>query len=311
MRFTLKQISYFVAAAETGSITLASEWVNISQPSISSAISALEDTFGIQLFIRHHAQGLSLTNEGRRFLREARGLLMQAEELRSAASMMSSAVAGPLDIGCMSTLFPLVIPELIQIFRARYETARIDAISGNQAELFEALRGGRISLMLAYDLDIPDDIDFLPLSPLPPFVYVAARHRLARRRSIVLRDLAEENFILLDLPLSRDYFLFLFREAGVTPKISGRFAHIDVIRSMVARGEGYSLANAQPKNQSSLDGRKLSYLALEGSFRPLNYGIAVLKGLRRTSATNAFMALCRELLFEKPLPGTVDSTAAP
>ncbi|MDE2239760.1 MAG: LysR family transcriptional regulator, partial [Rhodospirillales bacterium] len=45
MRFTLKQISYFVATAETGSITLASERVNISQPSMSSAITALEHDF--------------------------------------------------------------------------------------------------------------------------------------------------------------------------------------------------------------------------------------------------------------------------
>ena len=309
MRFTLKQISYFVAAAETSSITLASDRVNISQPSISSAISALEATFGIQLFIRHHAQGLSLTNEGQRFLREARGLLQQAEELQNAASIISSAVTGPLEIGCMATLFPLVIPELIQIFKKRHEAARINAIAGNQAELFEALRSGQISLLLTYDLNIPPDIDFVPLAPLPPFVYVAAKHRLARRRSVALQELAEEPFILLDLPLSRDYFLFLFRQAEVVPRISGRFPHIDVIRSLVARGEGYSLANAQPKNQSSLDGRKLSYLALEGSFKPLIYGIALLKGLRRTSTTDAFLALCHDLLHEKPLPGTLAFTA--
>lgn len=58
MRFTLKQLEYFVAAGEQGSITFASEKVSISQPSISAAISHLEAEFGVQLFIRHHAQGL-------------------------------------------------------------------------------------------------------------------------------------------------------------------------------------------------------------------------------------------------------------
>ena len=76
MRFTLKQIAYFVATAETGSITQASERVNISQPSISSAITALEEAYGIQLFIRHHAQGLS----GRR---------LQVEELFHPATLES------------------------------------------------------------------------------------------------------------------------------------------------------------------------------------------------------------------------------
>lgn len=69
MRFTLKQIEYFVAAAETGSITAASRRVHISQPSISAAIAQLEAVFGITLFIRHHAAGLSLTQEGHSFLR--------------------------------------------------------------------------------------------------------------------------------------------------------------------------------------------------------------------------------------------------
>jgi len=304
MRFTLRQIGYFVATAETGSITLASERVNISQPSISSAISALEDGFGIQLFIRHHAQGLSLTAEGQRFLREAKALLLQAEELQNAASVISARVAGPLDIGCLSTLFPLAIPELLSVFRKRHEAVRVNAIAGNQAELFDLLHAGRISLLLTYDMNIPQDFEFQSLAPLPPYAFVGIGHKLARRRSVALRELAGDDFLLLDMPISRDYFLSLFHQAGVTPVIAGRYRYIDVIRSLVARGEGYGLANAQPKNLSTLDGRKLVYLTLESGLTPLHYGIAMLKGLRRTPTAEAFIALCRELLLNKPLPGT-------
>ncbi len=304
MRFTLRQISYFVATAETGSITQASERVNISQPSISSAITALEESYGIQRFIRHHAQGLSLTADGQRFLREARALLLQAEEVETAALVMSSRVAGPVEIGCLSTLFPLVIPELLTVFRQRHEATRATALAGNQTELFEHLRSGRISLLLTYDMAIPPDFEFLPLAPVAPYAFVGAAHPFARRRSVTLRELAYDNFLLLDLPMSRDYFLSLFRQAGVNPNITGRYAYIDVIRSLVGRGEGYSLANAQPKNQSTLDGRKLSYLALEDSLRPLNHGIALFRGMRRTPTAEAFIELCRELLKDKPLPGT-------
>jgi len=304
MRFTLKQIVYFVAAAETGSITMASERVNMSQPSVSSAITSLEDVFGIQLFIRHHAQGLSLTAEGQRFLREAKALLLQAEEVENAASEISSRVSGPLGVGCLSTLFPLAIPELLSVFRKRHEAARVDAIAGHQTEMFEALRNGRIALLLTYNMNIPPDLEFMPLGQLPPYAFVGADHPLARRRSVMLRELAADKFILLDLPLSRDYFLSVFREAGVIPNITARFQHIDVIRSLVARGEGYSLANAQPKNVSTLDGRKLTYLSLENSLPPLVHGIATLKGLRRTPTAEAFIKLCHDVLFEKPLPGT-------
>lgn len=304
MRFTLKQISYFVATADTGSITLASEQVNISQPSISSAITALEEAFGIQLFIRHHAQGLSLTNEGKHFLREAKALLLQAEEVQNAASMISSRIGGTIDIGCLSTLFPLAIPELLSLFRKRHPAAKVSAQAGNQSELLDMLRNGRISLLITYDMNLPPDYEFIPLAPLSPYVFVGSTHRFARRRSITLEDLEGEEFWLLDLPISRDYFLSLFREAGVTPNIVGRYAYIDIIRSLVARGEGYSLANAQPKNQTTLDDHKLSYLALENKLRPLVYGIATLKGTRRTPTIEAFLTLCRDVLFHKPLPGT-------
>ncbi len=58
-RFTLKQLKYFVTVVETESIAEASRQLHIAQPSISIAIKNLESTFDQQLFIRHHAQGVS------------------------------------------------------------------------------------------------------------------------------------------------------------------------------------------------------------------------------------------------------------
>jgi len=82
MRFTIKQLEYFVAAGEVGSIKEAATKIAISQPSISSAISHLESELQLQLFVRHHAQGLSLTSSGRRIFNEAKLLLKQGEGLR-------------------------------------------------------------------------------------------------------------------------------------------------------------------------------------------------------------------------------------
>jgi DNA-binding transcriptional LysR family regulator len=54
VQFTLKQLGYFVAAGEAGSILRAAENIHVSQPSISNAIAHLEDLFQIQLFIRRN-----------------------------------------------------------------------------------------------------------------------------------------------------------------------------------------------------------------------------------------------------------------
>lgn len=79
MRFSFRKLEYFVAAGETGSITLASERIHISQSAVSTAITQLERELGVQLFVRLHAQGLSLTPAGRKLLRDAKNLLAQAE----------------------------------------------------------------------------------------------------------------------------------------------------------------------------------------------------------------------------------------
>ena len=107
MRFTLKQIGYFVAAAETGSITLACERVSISQPSISAVIFGLENEFGIQLFSRFQTQFLSLTPQGWRFLREAKSLLLHGEEPAPAGTEISTKIGGVLGLRCLTTLCPL------------------------------------------------------------------------------------------------------------------------------------------------------------------------------------------------------------
>jgi DNA-binding transcriptional LysR family regulator len=305
MRFTLKQIEYFAAAAETGSITQASEHVHISQPSISSAISTLEAEFGIQLFVRHHAQGLSLTPQGQRFLREAKSLLLQAEELKVAATELSTKVGGTLEIGCLVTLYPLMIPELLHVFRKRHSAARVNAAAADQATLIEQLRTGQTSLALTYDMNVPADMELIPLATLPPFAFVSARHKFARRKNISVEELAEEPFLLLDLPISRDYFLSLFHRVGLVPNVLGRFQHIDVIRSLVARGEGFGLANAPPRNKSSLDGHPLSYIELTGEPRALVYGVMVMRDMRHTKTAEAFTSLCRELAEQNRVPGTI------
>lgn len=102
MRFTLKQLSYFIAAGETGSVTRAAERVNISQPSVSAAIAHLETEFGVQLFVRQHAQGLALTPAGKRLLKAAKSSLDAAHALYTVASDTTSLVTGQISVGTLS-----------------------------------------------------------------------------------------------------------------------------------------------------------------------------------------------------------------
>ncbi len=305
MRFTFRQLEYFVAAGETGSITLASERINISQPSISTAISNLETELGVQLFLRHHAQGLSLTPAGRRLLIEAKGLLAQASHLYEVVSEVTNLVRGQLSVGCMVPLAPMIIPELCHEFTRAFPEVVIRQQERHQEELFDGLRRAEIDVALTYDLQIPKDIEFEPLAVLPLHVVVGEAHPLAARRGVALDEIAAEPLILLDLPISREYFMAAFLTHGLEPTIGARSRYPDVIRTMVANGYGYTLANVRPRSEFSLDGRRLVRLKLEGDHRPMRIGVARLASLGKTRLVAAFEGHCRSFISDGYIPGMV------
>jgi DNA-binding transcriptional LysR family regulator len=305
MRYTLRQIEYFIATAETGSITLASERVNISQPSISTAIAHLEEELGTQLFVRRHAQGLSLTSAGRLLLVEAKRLVEQAEYIYSVASEVGERVRGQLSLGCFITLAPMVMPELSHSFTSSYPETRIIQTVADHEQLLERLLNAELDVAITYDLLIPDEFEFLPLASLPPHVVVSEGGPLARQSAFSLQELAREPMILLDLPISREYFLSMFMKEGIEPNIVARSTHQDVIRTMVANGYGYTLANVRPRCEFALDGRRVSRVRLSGDHRPMVIGVLTLAQRRKSLLVDAFAQHCRLLVSDAHIPGMV------
>ena len=303
MRFTLKQLEYFVATGETGSIKHASERINISQPSISSAISHLERDLGVQLFVRHHAQGLSLTPAGHRLLREARALLQQANGIYDVANEATNLVRGHLALGCFVTLAPMIVPELCHRFQEKHPEVQVHPIEGDHESLLMQLRKVDLDIVLTYDLQVPDGVTFEALATLPPHVLVSADHPLGKRSSIALSELDGEPMILLDLPFSREYFLSIFYHEGLTPKIHARSRQQEVVRTMVANGYGYTLANVRPRSLVTLDGRTLKQIPLKGSHRPMKIGTATLAQERKPRLLQAFEEHCREMITDGQIPG--------
>jgi DNA-binding transcriptional LysR family regulator len=303
VRFTLRQLEYFVAACEAGSVTLAAERIPVSQSSVSAAVAQLEAALEVQLLIRHHAQGVSPTPAGRRFLPRARALLREAGELERFSSELTEELRGPLDLGVLVTIAPIIAPRLCQEFQRRHPAVELRLAEEGQDELLAGLRHGLLSLALTYDLELGDNIAFDPLAELPPYAIFASGHPLARRREVGVGELAEHPLILLDLPLSRQYFESLFAAEGRRPLVRHRSAHLDVIRTLVANGYGYSLVNARPRLDRALDGRRLRSVPLAGQPRALVLGIGALAGSRPTRAAEAFRDHCRGLVAGGDLPG--------
>lgn len=303
MRFTLKQLAYFVAAGEASSILKAAENIHVSQPSISNAIAHLEDVFQIQLFIRHHAQGMSLTTAGGDIMVKAKQLLRDAAELKGFAGKLSDQIFGSINIGCFIPLAPIITPELCHGFMQSHSGVEVNVREDDQSGLISNLKKGAIDLALTYNLQLDSDINFTPLVELKPYVLLPANHRFAGNASISLASLAEEKFILLDLPLSDTYFMSLFSRQDLKPRVYARTRYPEVQRGLVAKGYGYSLANVRPLNQRSLDGSELTYLPLSGHNPGLTLGIATLAKIRKTMVVDKFSQFCCEQINTESIPG--------
>lgn len=303
LRFTLRQLEYFIAVGETGSIILAAERLHVSSPSISAAIAQLEDVLGLQLFVRHHAKGLSPTQAGMQVLQQARRVLGEGETLFRLSGEISGSVQGHLKLGCLLTFAQVVVPRLRRGFESRFPLVQISQSERDQQEIIEALRNGTIDVALTYDLDIPDDLTFLPLVKLPPYVLLPEHHPLAHLQAISIDQLKDHPMILLDLPLSSTYFLSLFRDAGFKPQIAERTRDLAVVRSLVGNGYGYSIANVRPLNDLSPDGRKLCFIPLAGPMRPMVMGLVLSKGIETLLTIRAFTAYCQETLTSDSVPG--------
>ena len=294
LRFTLRQLEYFVAVGECGSIALASAKVNVSSPSISAAINQLEKEFGLPLFVRQHAQGLSLTLAGRQMMKQAQQVLNEADQLNSLAGNISENIRGPLAIGCMLTFAQVVLPGLRASFEAKHTDVRITQAELNQFDIFSHLRRGAIDVALTYDLELPADLNFQPFAELPPYAILDVGHPLAERKSIEVAELVPFPMVLLDLPFSADYFLSFFADAGVTPTIAERTRDIAVMRSLVANGFGYSIANVRPLNDLSPDGKPLRFVPLAGDARPMRVGLLTAHEAENVSVVRASIEHCKE-----------------
>lgn len=303
LRYTLRQLEYFVAVGDIGSIALASEKVNVSSPSISAAINQLEKEFGLPLFVRQHAQGLSLTLAGRRMMDQARLVLKEADRLMDLAGDISDSVRGPLAIGCLVTFAQMVLPSVRRSFETEHPDVRVRQFELNQSEIFSFLRRAEIDVALTYDLDLPTDLHFVPLVELPPYVLVSESHPLAHLAAVSVDELKSHPMVLLDLPFSSDYFLSFFTQINAKPHIAERTKDMAVMRSLVANGFGYSIANVRPLNDFSPDGKPLKFIPLTGDVRPMKMGLLMSTGAETASVVRGFVQHCSERLQSGRFPG--------
>ena len=295
--YNLRQLKYFITTVECGSVAEASRKLYIAQPAISTAIKGLEDSFGVQLLIRHHAQGVSLTPSGARFFRKAQELLRMAKEFEQNALADNDVVAGQIDIGCFETVAPLYLPRLIAGFKARWPGVEIRIRDGEQQELVQALTAGSIDVAMMFEHDLDSTIETTPLMPpQQPYALLPASHRFAQQAKVSLADLVLEPMILLDVVPSRTYFVSIFEERGLTPNIVFSSPSIEMVRGMVGNGFGFSILVTKPFSDYTYDGQQVVCVPLAENVTGSGLSAAWLRRVQLTKPAQLFVDHCREEL---------------
>lgn len=296
LKVSLKQLSYFVAAAESGSIADAARLANVAQPSVSWAILKMEELLEVELFVRQHAKGVSLTAGGHRLLPQARAILRMVEEFEASARSQTYELTGSLHVGCYSTLGAAYLPAIIAEFARRHPRVHIEIHEHTQDEILELLANGTVEIALAFNVDLPDGLIKLRIRSGAPYVLLPGGHRLLGQEQVSLKDLKDEPFILLDSVPARQYFLSLFDAVGVKPRIEHTSPSFEVVRGLVSQGLGYSVLITRPLSDVSYDGLSVHPRQLSDKVPVLETCTIRAPTARATRRSQAFQDICVQLM---------------
>src|SRR6202051_563718 len=191
----LRHLRYFVAVAETGSLTVAAEErLHTSQPSLSRQIRDLEDEVGVQLFNRS-ARGVDLTASGRAFLDHARLALSQVDAATEAARRAAQPMKQVFALGFLTGQEMTWLPRAMQILRDELPNIEVTVSSDYSPDLAQALARGRLDL--AFLRAEPGfDLEYRVVNKEKLIVLMPSDHRLTARTAVRPKDLMNETFIM-------------------------------------------------------------------------------------------------------------------
>ncbi|WP_308493419.1 LysR family transcriptional regulator [Microbacterium terrisoli] len=291
---TLRQLEYFVAAVETGTVSAAAVRCQASQAAVSAALNDLERALGMQLLVRRPAKGVTVTGGGQSVLPIARRMLADAAELADLAAAEHGEVAGRLRIACTIALSPRVLPLLAALLTVRYPRVELDVTDGLATDVQEWARAGVADACLLYRRQLGEGLDARTVCVVEPYAVLAADHPLADRDDLALEELSGEQLIIVRAAESSRVIEALMEDAGVVPHAGWAFSNPETVRAMVAHGLGYSVFSGRPSGTEAFDGRRVAYVRVRDRVAPNEVVLAVPRGQRPNARLDALWKLLGE-----------------
>lgn len=287
MSLNFRHVKYFVATANLGQVSRAAKELAISQSAITTAIKDLEATVGMRLFERT-AQGMDLTEGGRRFLAAANRILTSVDEAL-ATTAASEEVSGSLSVATSYTVMGYFLPQHLERLEKRYPNLKIQLYELSREMIEDGLITNRfdMAVVLTSNIANPELVTETLLSSQRR-LWVPSGHRLLGRDAVSLKDVAEETYIMLTVDEAAHTSLRYWNQTPYLPDIRLRTSSIEAVRSMVGNGQGVTILSDMVYRPWSLEGRRIETVVPTPPVPPMSVGLAWRQGVELTPAMKLF-----------------------
>lgn len=238
-RITMRRLEVFVAIAECGGFRLAAERLGMAQPSVSAHVQALELEAGGELFERRRGRGVSLTKIGQTFLRHARQMLAEADDMTSDLRRAKMEADRRIVFACQRSLSDF-LPPVLANFAGQHREIELVTRVGRQEEVIEMIERGVANLGLYLgNQDVPG-LRSVVVGQQQLVVVAAPDHPLAQRHSVEPAELENYSFVG---PPDGSYFshatLQLLASIGAREiSIVSKATEFEFLRALVVAGVG-------------------------------------------------------------------------
>lgn len=243
----ISQLRAVLAIAKSHSFSRAAQELYLSQSTLSLQVAKLEKELGVTLFYRT-TRTVHLTEAGEEFVKSAGDILRNIRLLSQNMSAYGGLMRGTLTIGAISSLEAIHFSEMLASFYSLYPSLNIDLQEEGSITLIEMLRSHRIAqaFVVVDDPALYPDLHFTYLGRDEYHLAVSRLHRLARRKTVEIVDLENEN--LISHPGANGINAILdnaFQRAGVEPNVICRSSIPTIGFSLIEAGIGVGFFPAE------------------------------------------------------------------